>query len=165
MVNLDILENMNILKRNFSILSLSAEAGRDFALLKGSPESCKIQKDFSWLWSKVHFTLTGLLQGVSQLYLFFSPLFKSSNHLGGVLTSERIEEHWKFLVWDKSWCHGGNISVLRPACQCPTCPKIVWARICGLLYLYLFLGNIMWSLKNKDRKQEKWLMICNLNNL
>ena len=28
-------------------IGLSAEAGRDFALLKGSPESCKIQKDFS----------------------------------------------------------------------------------------------------------------------
>ena len=59
-------------------IGLSPDAGRDFALLKGSPESCKIQKDFSWLWSKVHFTLTGLLQGVLKLF----PLFESSNHQG-----------------------------------------------------------------------------------
>ena len=55
-------------------IGLSPDAGRDFALLKGSPESCKIQKDFSWLWSKVHFTLTGLLQGVLKLYPLFLKL-------------------------------------------------------------------------------------------
>ena len=101
-------------RKLFGLVSvrLSVEAGRDFALLKGSPESCKIYKDFSWLVETPLFTLW-TLQGVFKL----SQLFPLSNFrdLKPSGSSERIEEHEKFGGWDRGWCHGVNILAPRPA--------------------------------------------------